>query len=87
VLAALGAVLYAARAGHLKDEHRRRALEILRSFKDREHPVYRLSPLYLDAFGEAEEAVMRRDVLLAEAGGPYAEWLQALELSLLSGEG
>lgn len=87
VLTALGAVLYAARAGHLIDQHRSRALQILRSFEDREHPVYRLSPLYLDALGEAEEAVMRRDVLLAEAGGPYAEWLKALELSLLGGEG
>jgi hypothetical protein len=86
-LAGLGAALYAARAGHLNDQHRKQALEILRSFEDREHPVYRLSPLYLDAFGEAEEAVMRRDVLLAEAGGAYAEWLQGLELSLLGGEG
>jgi hypothetical protein len=85
VLAALGAVLYAARAGHLIDQHRRRALEILRSFEDRDHPVYRLSPLYLDAIGEAEEAVMRRDVLLAEAGRPYADWLKALDLSLLDG--
>jgi hypothetical protein len=85
VLTALGAVLYASRAGHLIDQHRRRALEILRSFEERDHPVYRLSPLYLDAFGEAEEAVLRRDVLLAEAGGPYAQWLQALELSLLGG--
>lgn len=86
VLAGLGAALYAARAGHLGDRHRKRALEILRSFEDREHPIYRLSPLYLDAFGEAEEAVMRRDVLLAGAGRAYAEWLQALELSLLSKE-
>ena len=87
VLAGLGAALYAARAGHLNDPHRKRALEILRSFEDREHPIYRLSPLYLDAFGEAEEAVMRRDVLLAEAGGAYAEWLKALELSLLGSGG
>jgi hypothetical protein len=87
VLAGLGAALYAARAGHLTDPHRKRALEILRSFEEREHPIYRLSPLYLDAFGEAEEAVMRRDVLLAEAGGSYAEWLKQLDLSLLGGEG
>jgi len=87
VLTGLGAALYAARAGHLKDPHRQRALEILRSFEDREHPVYRLSPLYLDAFGEAEEAVMRRDVLLAGAGGAYAGWLKELELSLMGGGG
>lgn len=87
VLASLGAALFAARAGHLGDQHRKRALGILRSFEDRDHPVYRLSPLYLDAFGEAEEAVMRRDVLLAEAGGAYAEWLKELELSLLGGKG
>jgi len=83
VLAGLGAALFAARAGHLTGEHRKRALEILRSFEDRDHPVYRLSPLYFDAFGEAEEAVMRRDVLLAEAGGTYAGWLKDLDLSLL----
>jgi len=87
VLAGLGAALFAARAGHLADPHRKRALEILRSFDDREHPVYRLSPLYLDAFGEAEEAVMRRDVLLAEAGGTYAGWLRDQDLSLLGGGG
>jgi len=85
VLTGLGAALYAARAGHLKDPHRQRVLEILRSFEDRDHPVYRLSPLYLDAFGEAEEAVMRRDVLLAGAGGAYAGWLKELELSLMGG--
>jgi hypothetical protein len=87
VLAVMGTVLFAARAGHLRDEQRNQALRILRSFQDRDHPVYRLSPLYLDAFGEAEEAVLRRDVLLAEAGRPYADWLKALDLSLLAGGG
>jgi hypothetical protein len=87
VLAGLGAALYAARAGHLNDPHRKRALQILRSVEDRDHPVYRLSPLYLYAFGEAEEAVMRRDVLLAEAGGAYAGWLKELDLSLTGGGG
>lgn len=80
-LAVLAAVTarYARRAGGLDEPRRRRALALLASATDPEHPLTRLAPRLLAELGEPAAAQQRRQSLAIGASGEYAAWLRGLD--------
>jgi Arc/MetJ family transcription regulator len=67
---------YASRAGHLDPKMLARAMEVLVAVKDKQDPVYRLSPRYLREFGRGDGALERQRELSGSAGPAFDEWLK-----------
>ncbi len=58
-------------------EFKQPALQLIEDERDRNSPLYRLSPLFLKAF-DMHRFGLRRDELLATAQGPFRAWLESL---------
>lgn len=73
------AAVRAHEANELPDDARERFLDDLAEAGRKDGLLFRLSPLLLWKLDRREEAVARREVLLAEADGPYRAWLERIE--------